>query len=300
VALILFFAIGLTEDLRGVPTLIRLALQLATSVVVSLLLLLGVPHLPAAPVLVVVAALWITGFANAFNFMDGINGISGAHAVLCGIAFMVIGKITRHPSLIVIAAIIVAAGLAFLPWNAMRPRVFLGDVGSYTLGAVLAVLAIYCVLHGVPLEAVLAPMSLYLADTGWTLLRRILRKDAWMQAHREHAYQRLCSHGWAHHQVTMLTFGIGLVVTALGGVSITGNSLARVLADSLILVLLAVYLATPYYIVGMRASRVVTNLPADPETETMTTAGSTPQAEAELEAELQAELQANPVAASPS
>ncbi|MBA2323142.1 MAG: UDP-phosphate glycosyltransferase [Pseudonocardiales bacterium] len=254
IAMIFFFVIGLVEDLHGIPILARLVLQLGVSALVSALLVLSGPQPLLAPLLVVIiSTVWITGFANAFNFMDGINGISGAHAVLGGLAFVVIGKLSRDPSLLVVAAIVVAAGLAFLPWNAVNAKVFLGDVGSYTLGAVLAVLVVYSVLRGVPVEAALAPLSLYLADTGWTLGRRILRKTTWLQPHREHAYQRLCDAGWAHHQVTALTFGVGVVVSLLGAVSLGGDLYLRVAADGLAIAILVCYLAAPRLLAGRPA-----------------------------------------------
>lgn len=251
VALLLFFAIGLAEDLRGVPVAVRLILQLLSGAVAASLLLPSAPAqlLPAA-VVVGTAAVWITGYVNAFNFMDGINGISGAHAVLGGLAFAALGLWRHLPSLTVAAAITAAAGLAFLPWNAGRARVFLGDVGSYTLGAALAVLAVYAVLWGVPVEAALAPLSLYLADTGWTLLRRILRKQDWLRPHREHAYQRLCDAGWSHQKVTLLTFGVGLAVTTLEVVSLSVSTRLRIVATVLAAALLVAYLAAPQRLAG--------------------------------------------------
>ena len=73
----------------------------------------------------------------------------------------------------------------------VRARVFLGDAGSYALGAALAMLAAYAVLHGIPLEAALGPLALYLADTAWTLQRRIRAGERWLEAHRTHIYQQL-------------------------------------------------------------------------------------------------------------
>ncbi|MGH3770012.1 MAG: MraY family glycosyltransferase [Pseudonocardiaceae bacterium] len=246
VALVFFFAIGLAEDLRGVPIAARLSLQLLTSALVTYLLTLSAPvHLLPRAVLIVIAAVWITGYVNAFNFMDGINGISGAHAVIGGLAFATIGVWYHHPSLAIVGSITAAAGLAFLPWNAGHARVFLGDVGSYTLGAVLAVLAVYSVLRGVPVEAALAPLALYVADTGWTLLRRILRKKDWRRPHRDHAYQRLCDAGWSHQHVSLLTFGVSLAVSVLGVVGSSASAPVRVVANALAVALLITYLATP-------------------------------------------------------
>ncbi|MGH3870151.1 MAG: MraY family glycosyltransferase [Pseudonocardiaceae bacterium] len=251
VTLVLFFTIGLAEDLRGVPIAGRLSLQLFSSAFVAHLLLSSAPEqfLPSA-VVIAIAAVWITGYVNAFNFMDGINGISGVHTVLGGLTFAAVGLWYHHPSLTIVGAITAAAGLAFLPWNAVHAKVFLGDVGSYLLGAVLGVLALYSVLWGVPVEAALAPLSLYLADTGWTLLRRILRGDNWLRPHREHTYQRLCDAGWSHQQVSLLTFGVGLAVSALEVAFSSAGAPLRVLAGMLAVGLLIAYLAAPALVTG--------------------------------------------------
>ena len=102
-------------------------------------------------------ACWLAGFVNAFNFMDGVNGISGAHALIGGVVYACLAG-WRRDGFGVAAGLALAVGAAaFLPWNAVRARVFLGDVGSYSIGAALAVLAVRLVMLGVPAEAVGRP-----------------------------------------------------------------------------------------------------------------------------------------------
>ena len=128
----------------------------------------------------VVLAVWVIGFVNAFNFMDGVNGISAAHAVLGGAAYACLGAWRHDAFLVAVGAAVAVGALAFLPWNAVRARVFLGDVGSYGLGPALAVLAACAVIGGIPVEAVAGPVALYLADTAWTLQRRIRSGESWL------------------------------------------------------------------------------------------------------------------------
>ncbi len=139
------------------------------------------------------------------------------------------------------------SALLFLPWNAGRARVFLGDVGSYALGAALAVLAARAVLRGVPVEAVLGPLALYLADTGWTLQRRIRAGEPWLQSHRTHVYQQWCDAGWSHQEVTLLTGALTILLTLLGAVSLTHDLPLRAAADLAGLLLLAGYLRSPAF-----------------------------------------------------
>jgi UDP-GlcNAc:undecaprenyl-phosphate GlcNAc-1-phosphate transferase len=241
-----FGLLGLLDDLRGLPPLLRLSLQAAASAAIAAALVAGT-HLPFPLRALAVLALvpWLAGFVNAFNFMDGVNGISGAHAVAGGLAYACLGE-WRQDALMITGGLATAVGAcAFLPWNAVRARVFLGDVGSYALGAALAVLAACAILNGVPPEAAAGPVALYLADTGWTLQRRVRQGERWLEAHRTHVYQRWCDAGLSHQEVTVLTAGATVALSLLGLVSLLGNTPGRLAADLAGLGLLAAYLSSP-------------------------------------------------------
>jgi len=269
-AVALFAAMGLADDLTGLPARGRLVMQAAAGLVTGGLLARAAGLPPAlAVVAAVLLAAWITGFVNAFNFMDGVNGISGAHALAGGACYAALG-LWRPDALLAAGGAAVAGGAAaFLPWNAVRARVFLGDVGSYGLGAALAVLAAAAVvLAGLPPEAALGPLALYLADTAWTLQRRTRAGEPWLQAHRTHAYQRLTDAGWSHQRVAAVTGALTAVLSVLGAVSLSGDPLARAAADLAAIALLAAYLRAPAWLGQparpvLRPSEVVTQpLPA--------------------------------------
>src|SRR5690606_15026464 len=80
------------------------------------------------------AAVWIVAYVNAFNFMDGINGISVAQAAVAGTAWALVGWWQDLPLVTAAGSIVAAAAVAFAPFNFPRARVFLGDAGSYFLG----------------------------------------------------------------------------------------------------------------------------------------------------------------------
>jgi len=241
-----FGALGLVEDLRGMTAIRRLILQCAGSAGIAALLVAPLRlSLIALAAATVVTALWVMGFVNAFNFMDGVNGISASHALIAGVAYACLGE-WRQDSFLVATGLAVAAGsLAFLPWNAGRAHVFLGDVGSYALGAAIAVLAVGSVIRGLPLEAALGPLALYLTDTAWTLQRRIRSGDRWLEPHRTHTYQRWCDVGWSHQEVTLLTAASTVLLSLLGTLSLTGRPVLRLAADLAGLLLLGAYLRSP-------------------------------------------------------
>jgi UDP-GlcNAc:undecaprenyl-phosphate/decaprenyl-phosphate GlcNAc-1-phosphate transferase len=248
-AVAIFAAIGLADDLAGLEARRRLMLQAAGSVAVAIVLLrhLGLPLVPLA-IAAAVVAVWVAAVVNAFNFMDGVNGISAAHAVIGGAAYACLGVWCSDVFLVAAGGAVAAGALAFFPWNAVSARVFLGDVGSYGLGAALAVLAVCAVIRGVPVDATLGPLALYLADTGWTLQRRIRSGERWLEAHRTHVYQQWCDIGLSHQRVTAVTAAATLLVCLLGMASLTGDIAVRTAADFAALCVLAAYLRSPAFI----------------------------------------------------
>ena len=124
---------------------------------------------------------------------------------------------------------------------------FLGDVGSYLLGALVAALAFAAFVDGVSPVALTAPVTLYLADTGVTILRRIRRGEPWLEAHRSHIYQRLTDRGLSHLQVASIV-AIGSLAAGLAGLlSVEGSVPMTALSVALIALIAIAYVrsATP-------------------------------------------------------
>jgi UDP-GlcNAc:undecaprenyl-phosphate/decaprenyl-phosphate GlcNAc-1-phosphate transferase len=138
-----------------------------------------------------------------------------------------------------------AASLGFAPFNFPRASMFLGDVGSYGMGAALAILAVVGLRAGVPPEAVLAPLAIYLVDTSSTCIRRLAAGETWYHPHRDHRYQRLVKLGWSHMRVTLTVGGVMAACSLLGAVSLAGSLPARVLAGAALACLLGAYLFIP-------------------------------------------------------
>jgi UDP-GlcNAc:undecaprenyl-phosphate GlcNAc-1-phosphate transferase len=245
-AVVAFGLLGFAEDLRGLTAGRRLILQAAGGIMVAVVLVsdLSRPAIVLVGLIALVAA-WITGFVNVFNFMDGVNGISGAHALIAGVVFAGLGWWRHDGFLLPAGAAVAVSALVFLPWNAGRARVFLGDAGSYALGAALAILAAYAVRDGVPVEAALGPLVLYIADTAWTLQRRIRTGERWLEPHRTHVYQRWCDAGWSHQRVTVTAAATTVLLSLLGAASLAGDPALRAAADLAGIAVIATYLRSP-------------------------------------------------------
>lgn len=233
--------IGAAEDVIGLNVGVRAAAQLAVGggFCIALISQFGVSWAWAP-----VGALLFAANVNFTNFMDGVNGISSLHGLVTGGAFAALGLIVDLPWLVAAGIILAAAFAMFLPWNLLPPGMFLGDVGSYLLGAGTAALALACLAAGVPPLASLAPLALYWSDTVITLCRRALRREPVLQAHRSHTFQRLTTRGFSHLAVSALVAGLTALAAALGLLSAAAYLPATVAAVGVALICLA-YLALP-------------------------------------------------------
>ncbi len=248
--------VGLVDDLIDVPALWRLLFQLAPAALASTWL---VPSSSRSAIvhigLVCLTTLWLVSYVNAFNFMDGINGISVVQTVVAGGAWAVVAEVRDIPMLGPLGLVVAAAALGFAPFNFPKARMFLGDSGSYFVGAWLAAAVVVGLRAGVPPEAMVAPLALYLADTGSTLLRRVWRRETWHAPHRDHAYQRLVDDGWSHTTMTLTIGGLLVVVSALGLLSLTDSVALRLAGDIAAIAVLVAYLGTPQWLGRQRRAR---------------------------------------------
>lgn len=236
-------ALGWMEDYRGVSIKVRFAAQLLIGAIVTL----GMTLMLGTSIFWVPLGIFaIAAYINVVNFMDGINGISGLHGFAVGGAYAYAGWANQMPWLLAGGAAVAAAYLAFLPWNVRTGKnVFLGDAGSYFLGGAIASMAVGAFLSGVYVEYILAPLLVYLADTGTTLLRRIVRGEQWYKPHRTHAYQRLTDVGFSHLGSATLVTITTFVVTAVTVVALPFETQNAVWSALLVVLILALYVFLP-------------------------------------------------------
>ena len=246
-AILCALGLGWLEDIRGVSIVRRAGLQL----VIGLLVSVSFATVQGTNILLLVlGAIFIAGYINVANFMDGINGISGAHGLVAGLAYALTGWMVNLPWLALAGVAIAGAFAAFLPWN-VRPgkNVFLGDAGSYVLGAALGTMAVGAWFADVPFLLSFAPLVTYLADAGTTLFRRFMAGEQWYKPHRTHTYQRLTDVGFSHLGSTAVVTGTTILVWVLlafaSDLFASGAVLAAVGVVLVALAVLVVYLRMP-------------------------------------------------------
>ena len=229
--------IGWLDDHRPLPAWSRLLVHLVAGSLAGIALI-GIAQTPLQMAAIAACAVGVAGFVNAWNFMDGIDGLAASQASLVVVVLLIGGGSAGtwlDGAWRGFGWLLVAAVLGFLPFNFPRARIFLGDVGSGALGFVVACLLLRAVVAGGmawPFVALLP--SAFLIDAGLTLLSRLWRGKRWWRPHREHLYQWLVRTGRTHVHVTgayaLWTAAAGAVAVVAArnseiGVRISGGAL---------------------------------------------------------------------------
>ncbi|KAF1006473.1 MAG: putative undecaprenyl-phosphate N-acetylglucosaminyl 1-phosphate transferase [Luteibacter sp.] len=200
VATIAVAAIGWLDDHGSLPIRSRLLIQLAATLLLCVAVASGTASLWwAVPLLV--AGVWCI---NLHNFMDGIDGLAAQQAMFFGAASAALAWGAGTVAITGAGLSMAAAAAGFWWFNRSPARIFMGDVGSGTLGLlVFALTAMLWVFRTNLLWPVLILSSAFVIDATLTLLVRMLRGARWYTPHREHLYQWLVRRGSSHRRVAL-------------------------------------------------------------------------------------------------
>lgn len=244
--------VGLLDDIFSLPAVPRLFIQfaLATWVVHSFDLELLVV-LPESTVISggfsqILAILWIVGFVNLYNFMDGANGMIAIGTIVASLLIII-----ASPSieLTFVSIGLAAAMIGFLPLNFPKARIFLGDSGSQSFGFLLACLLLSA--HGVkPNRFSLYTMILaflpYLYDAGVTTFIRLFKAKNILKPHREFIFHKLMIMGFKHYMVSF----IYMIILIICGIGVEFSSRTYVL-NHFIILMIALFFMTLFRSVVM-------------------------------------------------
>ena len=210
--------ISLLDDLYHLSSLARFLMQ---SLLAGLLILqVGVPKTLPLPggtgwpieIGIVFGWLFVVWMTNLYNFMDGMDGFAGGMAMFGFSTLALLGWLGGDERFALLSAAVAAASAAFLRFNFPPAQLFMGDVGSASLGF----LASGLLLAGYQRD--LFPLWVggliflpFIFDATVTLIRRLLRRERVWQAHRGHYYQRLVQWGWGHRRTVLWEYGLMLL-----------------------------------------------------------------------------------------
>lgn len=207
------------DDKKGVSARMRLSLHLLAASLGTLcfpenvMLLGGLLPFQLDRAVMIIGWAW---FINLYNFMDGIDGITGAEtiSIATGTCLVMTAISMNDPFLSTLTLLLTGACLGFLAFNWHPAKIFLGDVGSVPLGYLIAFCLLSLAVKGHLVSALILPLY-YLADSGITITKRALRGEKIWQAHRQHFYQRSALGAGRHDAIVFRMIAANIVLIGL-------------------------------------------------------------------------------------
>src|SRR5712671_3974648 len=215
----LVLMLGVYDDLRGANARVKFA---GLAGVATLFYFLGgrivtvsIPFVGGVtlhPILgFLLTLIWIVGIANAFNLIDGLDGLASGSALFSSMVLLSVSLIQGRPVVAVIALALTGALAGFLRYNFNPASIFLGDSGSLFVGFSLAALSLQGSQKSSTAVAVAIPIlafGLPVVDTGVSIARRILSGKPIFQGDRVHIHHMLLERGWSQRRVALVLYGV--------------------------------------------------------------------------------------------
>ena len=149
-----------------------------------------------------IGVIWMV---NLYNFMDGVDGLAASQTIIAAITLAFWFWQSGDLQLAIMCVVLAAASYGFLLWNWHPAKIFMGDVGSITIGALFATLIIFAnTRYQIPVISLVLLFGVFVYDASLTILRRLYRREKIWLPHRSHYYQRLVAAGVGHHHVVMM------------------------------------------------------------------------------------------------
>lgn len=243
-------AVGLIDDIRGIRVRYKLLGQIfAASFICSAGYYLNVVAVPfVGPVELnpyvgmAISVVWVVGLINAFNLIDGIDGLAAGTAFIISAGLVVLAALTNARVLFLVSTVLAGSTLAFLFFNFHPARIFMGDTGSMFLGYMLGAVTLIDTFKTQTAVVVLTPalaLGFPIFETGISMARRWARGKPIFSGDQHHTHHRLLKKGYTQRQTTLLLYGVTLLcmVAAILSVVITP-------ASSVSWVPITLYLAT--------------------------------------------------------
>ena len=216
------------DDVRGIPSLVKLSAQILASLVV---VLCGVRienfTLPFTDNKIIINEVfsyiltigWMIGITNAINLIDGLDGLSSGVTLISCLSLLIIFALNGSPILaIVLITALAGAIVGFLPFNFSPAKTFIGDTGSNFMGFALSIISILGVAKTYTAIVIIAPiivLALPIFDTLFAIFRRIIKGKslkAVLKPDKGHLHHRLVQKGYTQRQAVLIMYGITAIL----------------------------------------------------------------------------------------
>jgi UDP-GlcNAc:undecaprenyl-phosphate/decaprenyl-phosphate GlcNAc-1-phosphate transferase len=211
------FLLGVFDDIKNLNAIFKSIVQLVSVLLVVIGLYLQ--NNSINPIFFIFIFLFIYGFTNAFNLIDGMDGLAAGVALFISLGLLTISLILKQYSIILSASLIIGASLGFLIFNFNPAKIFLGDCGSTFLGYSLSVMISIICLNS-PNLYILIPLlfisAIPIIDVTFAIIRRIKNKKPIFLGDRQHLYDLVLQKGLTVRQTALLFYSFSLILTIIG------------------------------------------------------------------------------------
>jgi UDP-GlcNAc:undecaprenyl-phosphate GlcNAc-1-phosphate transferase len=238
----LVFLLGVYDDVRPVGPYLKFSIQAIAAVMLYAgnLRILNLPvlfghHQFSSLVGLPLTIVWVLAITNAFNLIDGLDGLAAGSALFSTIVVFVVALLS-HSSLVSLLTLSLAGAiLGFLRFNFNPATIFLGDCGSLFIGFMLSALALLGAEKSPTIIAVAIPVvsfGLPILETTLSVIRRFISGRPVFTADREHIHHKLLQLGFSHRQVVITLYAVSALFALLSLFLLwpTGSALGLVLA----------------------------------------------------------------------
>ncbi|MBQ1270959.1 MAG: undecaprenyl/decaprenyl-phosphate alpha-N-acetylglucosaminyl 1-phosphate transferase [Clostridia bacterium] len=162
-----------------------------------------------------VTIVWIVGMINAVNFIDGLDGLACGVSSIASLTVFTIALLVSEPYVAIVMAALAGACFGFLPYNMNPAKIFMGDTGSMFLGYILATMSISGLFKLYAIISFIVPfmiLGLPIFDTGFAIIRRLLKGQSPFQADRGHIHHRLVDMGFDQKQSVAILYAVSVIL----------------------------------------------------------------------------------------
>jgi len=159
----------------------------------------------------VITVVWLVGITNAFNLIDGMDGLASGAALFSSLVILGVSVSQERTLMIVVALVLCGALAGFLRYNFNPASIFLGDSGALFVGFVLAALSVLGTQKATTAVAIVVPILAFgfpVVDTAMTMARRVVSRKPVFQGDKEHIHHMLLARGWSQRRAVVVLYGV--------------------------------------------------------------------------------------------
>ncbi|NEU06090.1 glycosyltransferase family 4 protein [Clostridium senegalense] len=228
---------GVIDDIRELRPKYKLIFQVIAAIIlvafglrvnfVTNPLYIGEDYINLGFIGIPLTIIWVIGITNAFNLIDGLDGLAAGVGIISSLTLMIVSFINGRVDAVFLTAILAGSIMGFLPYNFNPASIFMGDTGSQLLGFLLAAISINGAIKSATALVIAVPLlalGLPIYDTLFAVIRRKASGKPIMQGDNGHLHHRLLALGLSQKQAVIIIY---LINAILGGIAIIAMQLSN-------------------------------------------------------------------------